>query len=163
MPENNEQLVPLTSQRRDWHVAFDLTPAPNHSNDLTPNQHLSPWPHSPSEPLQPLTFDSLMPNVMSSHTPWNASPKDFDYVFQSPLTPSKPPGSVSWNITSRLSAISLTTPHQNHGCCSPQARPHSTQSWSLSSPAGNRHGKGAHDVQPFFNEESGQKSCILCG
>ena len=128
MPENNEQSVPLTSQRRDRHVAFDLTPAPNHSGNLTPNQHSSPWLHSPSEPLQPLTFDSLTPNVTSSHTPQNASPEDFDYVFQSPLTPSKPPGSVSRTITSRLSAISLTTPHQNHGRCSPRARPHSTQS-----------------------------------
>ena len=46
--------------------------------------------NSPSD-LLPLTFDLTTP----THTQHATSPEDFNYVFQSPLTPSRPPGSIT--------------------------------------------------------------------
>ena len=60
-------------------------------------------------------------------------------------------------------ATTLVTLHYNHGRISPQAGLYRRRSQSLPlGPAGNRHGKKAHDVQPFFEEEGEQKICLLC-
>ena len=159
MPNCNNQSIPMIS---DQHVALDPTLVPDASDNPTPNQHSSPWLNSPSDLLQPLTFNFLTSDATSTHTPHAASPKTFNYMPQSPMTPSIPPGSVSWSNTSRLAAASPTTPHWNHSHHFPQAGPHSTISQSPLCPAGNRHGKEVHGMLPFFEEELGQKFCLLC-
>ena len=138
-------------------VAFDLTPAPAPPDNPTPNQCASPWLNSPSDP-NPFT---------PGHTKNISSAEDFTYVFWSPLTPSRPTQQLSTSrqtpAASRLD--SPVTPHYNHGCGTPQAGPHSRRSRSPPiGPAGNKHGKEAKDVQPFFElDETGErKICLLC-
>ena len=86
---NQNQDQPSTPQRSEQHVVFDLTPVP--SVDITPNQRDSPWLHSPSD-AQPSSLDLFAPNADPPNATDN-SPENFHYVFQSPLSPSKPPGS----------------------------------------------------------------------
>ena len=93
--QTQDQAGPSTPLRSNgWHVMFDLTPAPV---DLTPNQH-----------------DSPCLNSLSGAWP-SGSPKNFDYVFQSPFTPSRPLGSMqSWQ-KSFTTPNSQLHPHHNHG------------------------------------------------
>ena len=72
-------------------MAFDLTSKPGAPADgLIPNQRSSPWLNSPLD-LHLLTFDATTP----THTPQSTSPEDFNYIFQSPPTLFKPPGSTA--------------------------------------------------------------------
>ena len=151
--------------RTGQHVAFDLTPgpAPSNTNTLTPNHRDSPWLNSPSD----RHTDTLNPFLSASvQTPSAPSPENFTYVFQSPLTLSRPPGSVTWARTSHTNQPpSPTIPHHNHGCSPPRAGPHSTRSWSpLSGPADHRHRKIVKDLDPFFeDDQSGyRQACKLC-
>ena len=76
---NRNQDQPSTLQWSEWPVVFDLTPVP--SVDITPNQQDSP------SSLDPFAPNADPPNATDN------SPENFHYVFQSPLSPSKPPSS----------------------------------------------------------------------
>ena len=93
--QNSDQAIagPSTPHQSNWHVAFDLTPtAP--PVDLTPNQCDSLWLNSPSD-THPSSSDIFLPNNLPPDTLEN-----FNYVFQSPWTPSRLLGSVqSWHQT----------------------------------------------------------------
>ena len=175
---NNRLQLPLLNQNQDqpstpqWSercVVFDLTPVP--SVDITPNQRDSPWLHSPSD-ARPSSLDPFVPNADPPNATDN-SPENFDYIFQSPLSPIKPPGSKQSQRKSFQIPSTPTTPsrpHRNHGRQNsmPQAGPHSPNQkspHSLSKNAtGNRHRKEASDVTPFFSEgtESDRRVCKLC-
>ena len=91
----------------------------------------------------------------TGETPSAPSPENLRYVFQSPLTPSRPPGSVRCARASYSSRPpSPTTPHHDHGHSPPRAGPHSTRpQLTFMGPAGNRHGKYAKDLDPFFKDD----------
>ena len=154
-----DQAGPSTPLQSNRHVMFDLTPAPI---NLTPNQHDSPWLNSPSDARPSSSYIPFAPDNISDST------EIFDYVFQSPFTLSRPPGSAQSQQKSITTPNSPLHPHRNHGCKdhSPRAGPHSPnqQSQSPSGPAGNQHGKETSDVQPFFSDESktDRRICKLC-
>ena len=166
---NWNQDQPSTPQWSEWCVVFDLTPVP--SVDITSNQQDSPWLHLPLD-AQPSSLDTFAPNADPPNATDN-SPENFNYVFQSPLSPSKPPSS-KWSQQKSVQIPSTPTtpshPHHNHGHQDsiPWAGPHSPNWKSPHSPLknhrGNQHGKEARDVAPFFSErtESDRQVCKLC-
>ena len=156
--QNSDQAIagPSTPHQSNRHVAFDLTPAAP-PVDLTPNQCDSPWLNSPSD-ARPSSSDVFLTNNLPPDTPEN-----FNYVFQSPLTPSRPPGSVRSRQQPFTTPETPSSPHHNHGHEDCPYGPNQTASRSPSSgPAGNRRGKEASDVQPFFSEETDRRVCKLC-
>ena len=163
--EGESQLptTPKPDNQTDRHVVFDLTPSRASPDILTPNQRASPWLNSPSDP------NPFAPRSTTGHTENASSAEDFTYVFRSPLTPSRPTQqSHTSNLTPATSRPdSPITPHCNHGFGTPRAGAHSQRPQSQSppiGPAGNRHGKEAGDVQPFFelDERRVRKICLLC-